>query len=317
MTQEEKNEEKVEETEENIVEQDGEIMVRQDVEESEEEPETDPKGQSEEDNSETEEANEQDEDSQSTESEESVKDEPTKFKGKSREDLLKMVEDGTHTISKLSDENKNYREKLKDVDVDPQEIKKKLTAEDFKQSLSKERDKLNYLDRDLNKDEFDKQQAVVNQLESDWLEKRQDEKIDKRLNDNENAVFIEKQKAKLEKDGVKVDDFDEITEIAKQYSNNGKLDEGSYQKALIDKYGLNTVMSFYNTKVEDKVRKDIKKAGKNQDKRINVNESGKGVRRKLVNLDKLSPRERDQVLDSLSTSDLQKLVEMREKKGIM
>lgn len=206
---------------------------------------------------------------------------------------------------------------LKNVDVDPQEIKKKLTAEDFKQSLSKERDKLNYLDRDLNKDEFDKQQAVVNQLESDWLEKRQDEKIDKRLNDNENAVFIEKQKAKLEKDGVKVDDFDEITEIAKQYSNNGKLDEGSYQKALIDKYGLNTVMSFYNTKVEDKVRKDIKKAGKNQDKRINVNESGKGVRRKLVNLDKLSPRERDQVLDSLSTSDLQKLVEMREKKGIM
>ena len=319
----EKNEETVED-EGRIVEENGEIMVREE-EKSAEEPELDPKGQSEEDNLETEETEEPNNSpgEESDNSEAKAKEpaesegEPTKFKGKSRDDLVAMVESGTQSISKLSDENKNYRSKLKDIDVDPQEVKKKLSADDFRGQFQKEKNKLNYLDPDIETEDYEKQQTIVNQLESDWLEKRQDEILDRKLNDNENTVFIEKQKKKFQDDGIEVENFNELTDQAKEYAVNGRLNEGSYQKALIDKYGFEKVSSFYNIKAESKVRSDIKKATTNQDKRINVNESGRGVRSKLLNIDKMSPRDRANLLESLNPAELQKLVDLREEKGIM
>ena len=296
-----------------IVEQDDGIFIRQDKEEeTQEEPELDPNGQSKEDNLDSDESNE-------AESGGEEIDEPGKFKGKSREELTKMVEDGTKTITKLSGENKNYREKLKDIDVDPQEVKKKLTSEDFKQGYFDEKKKLADLDPDIDYEEYQKQSGIVDRLQSDWMEARQEQLLNEKINGRDNQVFIEKQKDKFEKEGVELNDneFDEITELAKGYSNNGLMNEGSFQKALIDKYGFDKVASFYNIKAETKVRKDITKASTNQDKKISVSGTGKSSRTQLVNIDNLSPQERDRVLDSLSIKDLQQLQALREKKGLM
>lgn len=301
-----------------IVSNDDGIFIRQDKEEeSKEEPELDPKGQSKDDNSDNEESNETESDEEEIDEEESGENE--KFKGKSRKELLEMIENGTKTISKLGNENKNYRDKLKDIDVDPQEVKKKLTSDDFKQGYFDEKKKLADLDPDIDTEEYQKQADIVDRLQSDWMEARQDQMLNDKINGRDNQVFIEKQKDKFNKEGVELDDneFDEITELAKGYTNNGLMNEGSYQKALIDKYGFEKVASFYNIKAETKVRKDITKAATNQDKKISVSGTGKSSRTQLVNYDKLSPQEQEQLLESLSIKDLQELQALREKKGLM
>lgn len=298
--------------ESNIVEENGEILVRQNKEDdTEDELESDPEeGQSDKNNSENEE---------STETDDEDKEELGKFKGKSRTELTEMIENGTREITRLGGENKNYRTKLKNIDIDPQEVKKKLNADDFKQGYFDEKKKLSNLDPDIDTEEYQKQSDIVNELESNWMEARQDQMLNEKINGRDNQVFIEKQRDKFSKDGIEIEDdeFDEITELAKDYTNNGLMNEGSYQKALIDKYGFDKVASFYNIKAETKVRKDITKASTNQDKKISVSGGGKSSRTRLVNIDKLSPQERERLLDTLSVEDLQELQALREKQGLM
>ena len=279
-----------------IVEKDGELYLQ--TEEGTEEPETD---------SSEDEQTGKDNQSVSSESEKTEVEEPEAYQAKSRQDIIDMHLNATKKIGEQGDELGKLR-KSEDVEnMSTEELKSRFSADDLRKGYEAEKAVLAGLDPVMDEDKYIEQTALVDQIQTDWLEKNQQEIIERKFNTSDNEEFIETQRAKYEKGGIEIsdDDFDAVTEMAQNYVENGKLTDRGYTKAMLDKFGTEQVLKFYSMSGEKKARSDISSAASKDQTKVEIKGSGKNA--KLVRLNDLPEREMNKALDNLGLKELQEL----------
>ena len=279
-----------------IVEKDGELYLQ--TEEGTEEPETD---------SSEDEQTGKDNQSVSSESEKTEVEEPEAYQAKSRQDIIDMHLNATKKIGEQGDELGKLR-KSEDVEnMSTEELKSRFSADDLRKGYEAEKAVLAGLDPVMDEDKYIEQTALVDQIQTDWLEKNQQEIIERKFNTSDNEEFIETQRAKYEKGGIEIsdDDFDAVTEMAQSYVENGKLTDRGYTKAMLDKFGTEQVLKFYSMSGEKKARSDISSAASKDQTKVEIKGSGKNA--KMVRLGDLSYNEMNKALEGLSVEELQEL----------
>ena len=279
-----------------VVEKDGELYLQ--TEEGTEEPEAAPSkdGQTDKDNQ-----------SVSTDSEKQEVGEPEAYQSKSREEIIDMHLNATKKIGEQGDELGKLR-KSEDVnDLSTDELMSRLSASDLRKGYEAEKAVLAGLDPVMDEDKYIEQTALVDQLQTDWLEKNQHEIIEHKFNSTDNEEFIETQREKYKKGGIEIsdDDFKAVTEKAQDYIENGKLTDRGYTKAMLDRFGTDQVLKFYAMSGEKKARSEISSAASKDQTKVEIKGSGKNA--KLVRLNDLPEREMNKALDNLGLKELQEL----------
>ena len=279
-----------------IVEKDVELYLQ--TEEGTEEQETD---------SSEDEQTGKDNQSVSSESEKTEVEEPEAYQSKSRQDIIDMHLNATKKIGEQGDELGKLR-KSEDVEnMSTEELKSRFSADDLRKGYEAEKAVLAGLDPVMDEDKYIEQTALVDQIQTDWLEKNQQEIIERKFNTSDNEEFIETQRAKYEKGGIEIsdDDFDAVTEMAQNYVENGKLTDRGYTKAMLDKFGTEQVLKFYSMSGEKKARSDISSAASKDQTKVEIKGSGKNA--KMIRLGDLSYNEMNKALEGLSVEELQEL----------
>ena len=287
-----------------VVEKDGEVYIRMDTDESDpkEEPE---EGQSSEDNQKVEGTNEDKPAAPTTDDEVD-----SLYANKSLDEVIGMHREATRKISEQGAHIGDLKNQVTDVpakDMTPEEILDKMTANQVKSAYQEQKSKLATMDQVLDEAAYLQQKNLVESLEEDWLVKRQDEQISNRFNSEDNKAFVEKTKADFKAKEFDISDkeFDEVTKIAENYLENGKYTERSYQKALVDQFGVERMTKFYAMKGEEKARTDIAKANEKGENKIDVRGSGKNS--KLLKVNQLNQRELREAIKDLSPTELERL----------
>ena len=282
-----------------IVEKDGEIYVKADEEsdvEEKEKPDT-----------ELEEVKPEKDKLEVSEEEDADEDIDPAYKDKSVDDIIQMHQQASKKINEQGEELGKLRKQTEQKELTSEQLRESLSAGEVQVGLKQERVKLTRIDPILDPEEYTAQQEVVTQLETDWLEKRQDELIKAKFNSRENAEFKESQKQRFKDSGVDIsdDEFSEVAGMAEGYLEDGKFTERSFQKGMIDKFGVEKMTKFYQMSGEKKARDDIQKAEGKTTVKVDVKGSGKNA--KLVKLRDLSPRELNKTLDGMNPDELKEL----------
>ena len=287
-----------------VVEKDGEVYIRMDTGESDpkEEPE---KGESSEDNQKVEGTSEDKPEAQSTDDEVD-----SLYANKSLDEVIGMHREATRKISEQGAHIGDLKTQVTDVptkDMTPEEILDKMTADQVKNAYQEQKSKLSQMDQVMDEAAFMQQKSLVDSLEEDWLGKRQEEQINERFNSQDNKEFIDKTKADFKAKEFEISDgeFDQATKIAENYLENGRYTDRSYQKALVDMYGVEKMTKFYAMKGEEKARQDISKASGKVENKIDVRGSGKNA--KLRSIGNMRQQEMQNTFKDLSLEELDQL----------
>ena len=298
-------EEKVETSSEGeFVEKDGDVYFTDEKveakseEKSEEKSDEEPKEASEEPEVAAKEATEE-------KAEEKVE-EPGAYQGKSREEVIRMHQEANKKISEQGNELGDLRKKQTVDDMSDKEVMTHLTSKDLEKILDDERKKLENIDP-YDSAALDTQRGILNAIESDVVDKKTNEALDRRFIDQDNKNFIKTHYDKLQDDGIDVskEEYDEIIKHAEGYHENGKFTERSVAKAIIDKYGIDKFQTFYTMNGEEKARKDIKEATGKVRERVDVRGSGKNS--SMIRVGDMSRRELDSKLDNMSIEEINAL----------
>ena len=281
-----------------LIEKDGELYLRSESDEAE--PVADPdEGQ----------AAEQDSPAASEEGEQAVEKEQSQFQGKSRDDLIEMIAHSQKKIGEQGNELGELRKiAQKDEELSDKEVFAKLSGDDIETGLAEEKAKLDTIDP-YDETDVGEQKELIRQMESDLINKRTQEAIAARFDSRDNQNFVDNMKTDYQKQGIELsdDEFKTVTETATSYTENGLLNEKSYQKAMIDHYGVNYMIKHYQMDGEHKARTDIQKAAAKTTEKVDVRGTGKNA--KMVRIADLSQRELKSTLESLSVEELSKLNE--------
>lgn len=235
------------------------------------------------------------------------------YKGKTVDEIIEMHKNASAKITEQGKTIGDTRRFLESEPISQEQIREKLTANDIKAAYLSEKAKLTEMDQYDNKSEFLEQSAVVDQLHADWEEKRDAEAVNQRLSSQHNQNFIKEFKSNLKEKGIEISDeeFEKTIEIAKSYRDNGRFTENSIFHALQDQFGIEKISKFFAIKGEQKARKDISKASKKQEIKVDI--SGGGKSSKLIRLDDMSPAEMEKTIENMSTSQRKLLQEKLEK----
>ena len=285
------------ETKENlIIEKDGDLYLKSESDEAE--PVADPdEGQ----------VAEQDSPTVSDEGQETSESEPSQYQSKSREDLLEMLTNSQKKIGEQGNELGELRKiAQKPEELSDEEVFSKLSGDDIETGLAEEKAKLDIIDP-YDDAAVNEQKELIRQMESDLINKRTQEAIATRFNSRDNQNFIDSMKNDYQKQGIELsdDEFNTVVDSANSYVENGLLTERSFQKAMIDKFGVDKIVKHYQMNGEQKARSDIQKATAKTSEKVDVRGTGKNA--KMVKIADLSQKELRETLDNLSYEELQKV----------
>jgi len=279
-----------------IIEKDGDLYLKSESDEAE--PVADPdEGQ----------AAEQDSPTASDEGQETSESEPSQYQSKSREDLLEMLTNSQKKIGEQGNELGELRKiAQKPEELSDKEVFSKLSGDDIETGLAEEKAKLDIIDP-YDDAAVNEQKELVRQMESDLINKRTQEAIATRFNSRDNQNFINSMKEGYAKTGIELsdDEFSTVVDSANSYTEDGLLTERSFQKGMIDQFGVDKMVKHYQMNGEQKARSDIQKATAKTSEKVDVRGTGKNA--KMVKIADLSQKELRETLDNLSYEELQKV----------
>ena len=182
----------------------------------------------------------------------------------------------------------------------------KLAGDDIETGLAEEKAKMDTIDP-YDDAAVNEQKELIRQMESDLINKRTQEAIATRFNSRDNQNFIDSMKNDYQKQGIELsdDEFNTVVDSANSYVENGLLTERSFQKAMIDKFGVDKIVKHYQMNGEQKARSDIQNATAKTSEKVDVRGTGKNA--KMVKIADLSQKELRETLDNLSYEELQKV----------
>ena len=229
------------------------------------------------------------------------------YKGKSLEDVVEMHKKATKKITEQSTRASNAAKLLSEKELTFEEKLNRLKPEDIDNQITKEQNKI--LEMDPEAEDYDKLvkdiKGVIQVLQTayskNYLHSVADEKINERLNEE----FIPRMRKNYSDDGIDMseEEFSDVTEIARKYTDNGILTESSYHKAIIDKYGAAKFTKFFEVKGGENTRKDM---AETKGKETKSSGTG-GGRTGGIKFEELKGRQRDEKLRNLSPTGLQLL----------
>ena len=281
------------EPESQLVEQDGELYLSSESDESEtvKEPAE----------GETETVEEETDNTTSLGNEEDM------YSTKTREEIIEMHQNAQKKMGEQGDELGKLRDVARNTEeLTDEELFERLSADDLSDGLKTEKQKLDEMDP-YDTEARSAQQELIREIENDLITKRTQESISSRMNSRDNDQFVQNQKQVFKDQGIDISDYDFnlVSEKANSYRENGLLTENAFHKALVDQYGLNHVVKNLSMKGEQKARSDIKKAASKTVEKVDVKGSGKAS--KLIKIADLGRQEMQKTLDNLSIEDLRKL----------
>ena len=262
-----------------------------------------------------------DADSDKEQSEEDKSEDPTKvddatkafnekyphLKGKTREEIAEINADATRKITSESTKRADAEKLLDEKNLTFEEKLDRLDPTRIQELVEEERNKLLRLDHD--DEEYDKKlkegNAVISVLETayskNYTQKIANDKINERINDE----FILRQRKNFTDDGIDITDeeFETVTLRAKNYTEDGQLTTGSYDKALIDLYSSAQFAKWHEIKGGEKTRKEMLDTKTKETKTLGT---GAG-RTDGIKFENLKGRARDEFLANLSPAALQRL----------
>jgi len=234
------------------------------------------------------------------------------YKDKSLADVVKMHKEAVKKISEQGRELGELRTTAKEPSLE--EIVSKMTSKDVLTAAAELRQKLADTDPVLDKENYDKLAGSIANLDAIYIEKKQEELFNEQLKSQHNRDFVEKQKKEMQELGILCDkkgvfsesEFNKITEHAQNFATkDGKLTDNSFFMALVDIYGSSKVSKFFELKGIESARKAMAAASTKEEKRIDTQkapETSKSAQR--IKFLEMSPRQRDQFLDSLTPEEL-------------
>ena len=244
---------------------------------------------------------------------------PATYRGKTAKQVMEMHINASKELVKKGQSLTTAEQQLKEANLSPEEIRKRLNADQVKTLLDQESGNLMKLNRDLDPEDYEKQSNLVEDLRTEYMEKRQDEKLNEQFNSEANRIFRQTHRTALDDQGFELDDaqYDTAIDLALKYSDSGRLTADSVQHALIDMLGIDAVTKTISMKAGEQTREDIKKAKEKEQPLANVNGMGKGGRR--INVNELMNDEDkfNALIDKLPLSELKKLRKRIEARGNM
>lgn len=227
------------------------------------------------------------------------------LKGKTREEIAEMNVEGQRKITEATTARADAEKLLKNKNLTFDEKLELLSPEQIKQMIAEERDTLAGYDEDDNPKEIAESERVIKILETQFSVTYTTRKADEKINDRLNNDFIPRMKENLDKDGIELsdDEFGDVTELARSYTEDGQLTERSYQKAMLDKYGPERFAKFYEIKGGEQTRKDMVET---KEKETHTSGTG-GGRTGGIPFEQMKGKQKQEFLRSLSPEALQRL----------
>lgn len=205
------------------------------------------------------------------------------------------------TISKMKKE-------LEQANLSPEAIRQRVPLGDLQKDIERQRTFLTDIDKELNPDEWSKQNRIVAALDTDIATKERNNELQKRYKSKDNTDFLKNERKLLAKKGFDFSDeqFDGVAAAADPYLVEGMYTSEAIQKGLTDVFSAEIVSKMYQTSAELKLRDDLKTTASKVTKSTRVTRSGTSA--KLVPLvTKLltitEPDELEDALDKLTPEE--------------
>lgn len=278
-------------------------------------PETDPsdEGQSAStDNQESEATQEGDSDTQTEDSEDFEI--PEKFQNAEKEDVVKSylgleerLKEQDRKITELS-EKAAFEEKSDD------EIRQEMTADEYRVTLDDELDRLEEMQEseDVTDEDLQTQRDAVKQARADWERAEMREIRRQELESEENQRFREEHRDTLAEQGIELsdDEYEQVSDLAEEFADKGKLTPEAYHMALVHEYGLPKVQKWMEASAAESERAKMEQARSRETKTVDTNSSGKSTRR--VQISGGTPAQIAEQLESLDMAQIDRIIEQGE-----
>ena len=237
--------------------------------------------------------------------------EQAQYTGKSVEDLHKMLDDRNATISRQGSELGDYRktEKVREENLTDEQKLERMGAETYAQVVNREKDKLRSIDSELDADDYTKQAALIDDMQTVLNTKVNKELIRKEVNQSENTRLITEQKLIFISNGIELNDseFEQVSEVAvNNFSIDGRVTDASFDHALLQVFGAEKYRTFLLASGGLKARKEMAVAEVKVSPTVDVESAGAGT--KLTNIKDLSGKKLDAVLKTLSNEQIDELL---------
>ena len=229
------------------------------------------------------------------------------LKGKTREEIAEMNVEGQRKITEATTARADAEKLLDTKNLTFEEKLELLSPDQIKQMIAEERDTIAGIDVDEDPKGIAESERVIKILETQFSVTYATRKADEKINDRLNNEFIPRMKENFDKDGIELssDEFSDVTELARAYTEDGQLTERSYQKAMLDKYGPERFAKFYEIKGGEQSRKDM---ADTKEKVTNTSGTG-GGRTGGIPFEQMRGKQKQEFLRTLSPEALQRLKE--------
>ena len=260
---------------------------------------------------------------------EEEKSEPPKKEELEKEDLEKPkepIESSSDDKFEISEAQrvKLLEKKIEKMGKDFQEatlsedqLRRRVPLSDLKADIKRQRDILSIIDKELDPDDWEKQNRIVNTLDGDIMDKERTARADTEFNSKANKDFLKNERKLLADKGHVFSEaqFEGLVAAAEEYLEKGRYTSEGFRKGLVDILGAEVSDKMYEVASEQKVRENLKDVAKKVTKSVRI--TSKGVSAKLtplmdrlskiddpdmleVALDKLSPEQYDIAKQALS-----------------
>ena len=229
------------------------------------------------------------------------------LKGKTKEEIAEMNVDARRKITEETTARADAEKLLKNKNLSFEEKLELLSPDQIKAMIAEERDIVAGYDEDDDPKKVAESERVIRILETQFSVAYTQRKADEKINDRLNNDFIPRMKDNWDKDGFELsdDEFNDLTEIARKYREDGQLTVRSFDKAMLDKYGAERFSKFHQIKGGDQARKDMVES---KDKETKTTGTG-GGRDGGIPFEQMRGKQKQEFLRSLSPAALQRLKE--------
>ena len=243
-----------------------------------------------------------DKDDDDTLEDESVED--SKSKDKSSDGDFKV--DESMRLKMLEKKMDKTDRELAKANLTPEQIRQQVPLADLKADIKRQRTLLSDIDKEINPEEWARQNGIITTLENDIAEKERTARLDERYKSKDNTDFLKNERKLLADKGFEFSDqqFDGIAVAAEDYLVDGKFTKESIRKGLIDIIGADNTDKMYEVSSEQKIRDNLKVAASKVTKSTRITRSGIHARlvpfaKRLLTIS--DPDELEKALDGLST----------------
>lgn len=180
---------------------------------------------------------------------------------------------------RLTNEVGELRKAVENKEKTPEELYDEMDSRQLTQALADTEAELEELEAsdDVDQDEVKEKRMLKHKLEADIVSKRAEEAVNQRLSSQENEEFKRDIREHYQDQGIPLSDeqFEQATELAEQYAQDGRLTEGAYYKAMIDLHGLDKMRKVDQMNGEQKARQEIQQAEQKSSEQVSPQGSGR------------------------------------------